>query len=162
MHSVKVAETHNSNLFSFFLLLYRVTVAYAFFELLKWISNMSAQINAFLKHRFYMSLFKIIVRVSFFVSEQLREESVVGVSVWLKLSEIMSSPPLHLTSPPPSSLTSPLYWRARLHHTEDPVERIFSHYIEKMQLRRLWDDRQDLLRASLPLSSLKGRHLRLF
>lgn len=65
----------------------------------------------------------------------------------------MSSPPLHLTIPPPSSLTSPLYWLALLHHTGDPVERIFSLYKEKMQLRRLWDDRKDLLRASLPLTS---------
>lgn len=38
------------------------------------------------------------------LSEQLEEESVLGVSIWLKLSEIMSSPPLHLTTPlhPPS------------------------------------------------------------
>lgn len=88
-----------------------------------------------------------------FFSEQLEEESVLGVSIWLKLGEIMSSPPLHLTIPPPPSFTSPLYWLALLHHTGDPVERIFSLYKEKMQLRRLWDDRKDLLRASLPLTS---------
>lgn len=89
----------------------------------------------------------------FFFSEQSEEESVLGVSIWLKLSEIMSSPPLHLTIPPPPALTSPLYWLALLHHTGDPVERIFSLYKEKMQLGRLWDDRKDLPRASLPLTS---------
>lgn len=89
----------------------------------------------------------------FLFSEQLEEESTLEVSIWLKLSEMMSSPPLHLTIPPPSTLTSPLYWLALLHHTGDPVERIFSLYKEKMQLRRFWDDRKDLLRASLPLTS---------
>lgn len=97
------------------------------------------------------------------LSEQLEVESVLGVSIWLKLSEIISSPPLHLTiphSPHPSLLpptfTSPLYWLALLHHTGDPVERIFSLYKEKMQLKRLWDDRKDLLRISLPLTPARA------
>lgn len=69
-------------------------------------------------------------------------ESDPGVSIWLKLSEIMSSPPLHLTTSPPLLFLLPVLhllsidWLL-LHHTGDPVERSFSLYKEKMQLGRL-------------------------
>lgn len=77
----------------------------------------------------------------FFYPEQLEAESVLGVNIWLELSEILSSTPLYLTtSPPPSSLPPSrllsIDWLL-LHHTGDPVERIFSLYKEKMQLGRL-------------------------